>query len=595
MSFYASDKPNNFRTELGLSTFKGKYALTTEETWLQRCQAMVDDVCGTRKGTTHPLMSKEERSALVNLMHKFVFIPGGRYIYYAGRNVSFFNNCFLFSGEEDTREEWGRLCKSSSDALMSGGGIGIDYTVFREKGALLGRTGGTASGPLPLAMSINEIGRNVKQGGSRRSAIYGSLNWKHPDAEDWLMAKDWANLKIAGTDTTFAQAKMADFDAHAPLDMTNISLNYDDSFISDILAAAKHGDPKHPDVFLPRKNPDLWAQIVDSTDLPYTFIKNTEMAMRNGEPGFSFNFWEKIRETLRNACTEVVSSDDSDMCNIGSVNMAATSSYEVFREAVILGSKFLICGTIRGTMPDEKTRIVREKNRRIGLGLMGMHEWLLQHDSKYQMTDELRKWMEAYRDDSVKAANEHCDRFYLSRPVAYRAIAPTGTIGMLAGTTTGIEPIYAVAYKRRYIEGDRKTGEEKRLFQYYVDSAAQEMISRYGVDPSKVESAIDFAEDPVRRIEFQADVQDYVDMGISSTLNLPAWGSESNNPDKVLPMAKAIAKHCYRLRGLTTYPDGSRGGQPLVSVPYEEAIAGGVGTVYEENSEMACKSGVCGI
>ena len=61
MSFYASDKPNKFRTELGFSIFKAKYALTSEETWLQRCQAIVDDVCATRKGTTHPLMSKDER------------------------------------------------------------------------------------------------------------------------------------------------------------------------------------------------------------------------------------------------------------------------------------------------------------------------------------------------------------------------------------------------------------------------------------------------------------------------------------------------------------------------------------------------------
>jgi ribonucleoside-diphosphate reductase alpha chain len=117
---------------------------------------------------------------------------------------------------------------------MSGGGIGIDYSVFREQGALLKRTGGTASGPLPLAKSINEHGRNVKQGGSRRSAIYGSLNWQHGDATEWLYAKDWANIKVPGTDVSYAEAKKNNFDAPAPLDFTNVSLNYDNAWLSQI-------------------------------------------------------------------------------------------------------------------------------------------------------------------------------------------------------------------------------------------------------------------------------------------------------------------------------------------------------------------------
>ena len=82
-----------------------------------------------------------------------------------------------------------------------------------------------------------------------------------------------------------------------------------------------------------------------------------------------------------------------------------------------------------------------------------------------------------------------------------------------------------------------------------MDSAAQDLIERYGADPDKIESALDLAADPERRIKFQADVQDYVDMSISSTINLPAWGSKLNNEDTIEPFAICLQKYAHRLRG----------------------------------------------
>ena len=272
--------------------------------------------------------------------------------------------------------------------------------------------------------------------------------------------------------------------------------------------------------------------------------------------------------------------------NLGSVNIGNITSIDEFKDVVNLASKFLVCGTIRADLPYEKVYQVRERNRRLGLGLMGIHEWLLKRNCQYEVTDELKEWLKIYESESEIAAKEHCDRFYLSHPKAYRAIAPTGTIGILAGTSTGIEPVFSVAYKRRYL-----TDGTKWKYEYCVDATAEVLIEQ-GINPDKIQTAYGLSEDYERRIKFQADVQDYVDMSISSTINLPAWGTKANNVDRVGEFAETLARYAPRLRGFTAYPDGSRGGQPITEIPYSEAVKH-KGIVYEEND--SCKGGVCGI
>ena len=226
---------------------------------------------------------------------------------------------------------------------------------------------------------------------------------------------------------------------------------------------------------------------------------------------------------------------------------------------------------------------------------MGIHEWLIKRGYRYEVTSELHAWLSVYKGISDKHSRETADRFSVSRPVANRAIAPTGSIGILAGTSTGIEPIFAVAYKRRYLKG-----KDRWVYQYVVDSAAQELIDRYGAKPETVESALDLASDYERRMAFQADVQDYVDMSISSTINLPSWGSKLNNEDTVEHFATTLAKYAPRMRGFTCYPDGARGGQPLTSVPYSEAVEK-LGEEFEEHvqthdiCDISGSGGSCGI
>ena len=866
-----------FRNKFSEDIFNYKYRHEGAETWEQLSRTLVNDVCGG-------LLPYDIQSDMTDMISQMKFIPGGRYLYYAGRPYKAFNNCYLLRAEEDTREDWAELSWKSESCLSTGGGIGADYSVYRPKGSALSRTGGQASGPVSKMRMINEIGREVMQGGSRRSAIYASLNWQHADVHEFLSAKDWQHQLIPGTSISLWDAKQADFNFPAPLDMTNISLNYDDAWLNDPNRAG------HP-----------------------TFRQNCLQALSTGEPGFSFNFGSKQNETLRNApvagstwvltrqgykqvdelldsptelwtgkqwatatfkrtathvptttvvltgrrevttdpsheflverykgagkakrkldkieripasalqvgdilhvslptiekkpldigayilgyaygdgtfskrisgraeitfcteaskncfdvmrnhpyisyvndndargftrvylkdsifanrfkelcptdlsieqipsfvaglfdsdgsvdlkykrlrlsskhfeflcgvrrlletigiqshinkagistygqaqgwllviagssintfnnlipcqrtictelipyrsstikvlsiredknqdvyccdvgvdehsfcaegvivsnCTEVTSEDDSDVCNLGSLNLSRIQSLDDFKVCIELATLFLLCGTLRAHLPYNKVEKIREKNRRLGLGLMGIHEWLIQRNTRYEVSPELHEWLSAYQSISRQTADQWSKLFSISRPVACRAIAPTGTIGILAGTSTGIEPVFAVAYKRRYL----KNGTEWH-YQYVIDSAAQTLIDLYGTDPSKIESAIDLATDYERRIKFQADVQDYVDMAISSTINLPAWGTPLNGLHSVGRFSDILSKYAPRLRGFTVYPDGARGGQPLTSVAYADAKSH-VGTEFKEHDicEIGNKGGVCG-
>lgn len=557
MSINADNKI--FRDHLSEEIFNNKYKHENAETWPELANTLVDDVCSG-------LLDKTDIDSLKWMISTMRFIPGGRYLYYAGRPRKFFNNCFLLNCEEDTREQWAKTVHDATMCLMTGGGIGIDYSILRGAGSKLGGTGGIASGPIDLMKAVNNIGRTVMQGGSRRSAIYASLSCDHADVLSFLKAKDWHSKKIQGTDLSVADAKQADFNYEADLDMTNISINWNTQWLTD-----------------------YW----ETGELSDVWMSNVEQALRTGEPGFSFNFFDKETETLRNACTEVTSSDDGDVCNLGSLNMSRIENIKEFSLCTELATKFLLCGTIKAELPYDHIYGVREKNRRLGLGLMGIHEWLLQRRMPYEVTPELKRWLHVYKNVSDQAAARGANDLSLSQPVARRAIAPTGSIAILASTSSGIEPLFAVAYKRRFLKNKKWT------YQYVVDAAAQNVIDRYDVDPDKIETSLDLSEKYEQRIKFQADVQDYVDMSISSTINLPHWGHKLNNPDTVQPFAETLAKYAHRLRGFTCYPDGSRGGQPLTTVPYSEAITK-LGQNFEESMEahdvcdITGKGGTCG-
>jgi len=295
-------------------------------------------------------------------------------------------------------------------------------------------------------------------------------------------------------------------------------------------------------------------------------------------------------------CTEIVSRDNGDVCNLASINIAKINHIDQFAEAVWNTIGFMLCGTIYGKLPLDIMHTIRDKNRRLGLGLMGLHEWLLVRGYKYGPNQELGQWLQIYKDTSDSAAKYWANKLGIVIPIKKRALAPNGSIGIVADTTTCLEPVFAVAIKRRYMKN------KNWVFQYIIDGAAERIIAR-GVDPALIEDAYTLAEDIERRIAFQAWIQsNYVDNSISSTLNVPRWGSSINNESTVKSFGNTLMKYLPQLRGITTYPDGSRGGQPLTRVSYQEAVKH-LGKEYIESghgqeeltNDRACVNGVCGI
>lgn len=534
-----------FSSKFAQDIYLQKYSMNGTETWEDTCSRVVNAVCGQ-------LLDNKTKAKIKQYMVERKFIPGGRYLYSSGRAFHQVNNCFLFRAE-DSRESWADSIQKATAALMTGGGIGFDYSKLRAEGAPIGRTGGTSTGPIALMNMINEAGRYIMQGGQRRSAIWAGLQWDHGDVFKFLKLKDHSE--------PLRKAKEADFNFPLPMELTNISVNYNTEFF---IAIEDETNPKHE---LAKK---VWYE-------------NCRQAFSTAEPGMAFNF-RKDNESLRNACTEVVSEDDSDKCNLGTVWMNRCKDRKEFADVVKFSTLFLLCGGLYSDVPSERIKEVGTKNNRIGLGLGGIHEWLMQRGMPYEVTPELHKWLSVYEQESDAAAFVGAKQLNVAVPKGIRAIAPTGTIGIIAETTTGIEPLFCKAYLRRYYK------EGKWLAQYVVDGAVKRLLDQ-GIKMEHIQDSYDLSFK--QRVKFQADVQQYVDMAISSTCNMASWGSEANSENTVKENADTLLRYAKRLRGFTVYPDGCRGGQPLTRVTLDEAMAQ-EGKVFEEH-EIACLNGVCGI
>lgn len=520
--------------------YKNKYAHPGEN-WEDTARRVVETVVSP--------YFPEDVEELTQFVVDRKFMPGGRYLYATGKPFHQTQNCLLLD-VEDSREGWADLMYRITSGLMTGAGIGVVYSKLRGSGEPVKGMGGKSTGPLALMNMVNEAGRHIMQGGSRRSAIWAGLHWNHPDIFDFIAAKNWSEDIVA--------LKAKDFNAVAPLDMTNISVILDDDFFAFYEAG------------------DSWAHKV--------YWSVVEQMLQTGEPGFSVDIKENAGENLRNACTEITSRDDNDICNLGSINLARVENLEEMIRVTELATRFLLCGTLYSKVPYQGVADTREKNRRLGLGLMGIYEWLAVRGKPYAPDRELETWLEVYA-TSTEIAAAGAAVLGVSEPIKTRAIAPTGTIGIIAETTTGLEPPYGLAYKRRYLKGT------EWFFQYVVEPMAKKFAEQ-GVDVDTLETAFSLAQDPARRLEFQSWLQKFVDHGISSTVNLPSKEEQSFTTEEFGTM---LLEYLPQLRGVTVYPDGSRGGQPLTVVPYSEAVDWEGYEYMEYSNEVVCPGGSCGV
>jgi len=274
----------------------------------------------------------------------------------------------------------------------------------------------------------------------------------------------------------------------------------------------------------------------------------------------------------------------NDNCNIGSIVLPKITDLNHLEEVVRIAIQFMINGSVKGIYPTEDISKVVKRNRRVGLGIMGLHEFMLLHNHKYEWFDVLEDYIKTWAETATDEAERYAHSIGEKTPIATRAIAPNGTISIIAGTTSGIEPIFCKAYKRRFIDN----GVNK--FQYVIDPTTKKLLD-LGIPDKHLEDAHMLAHDLDRRLYVQAKIQEYTDQAISNTINLPAFGTIGNN--NVEEFSQTILKYLPSLKGLTTYPDGSRSGQPLTRVEVHEA-AHQEGVTYEEDGD-ACNTGVCGL
>ena len=642
-------------------------------------------------------LSKDTKNEIENIIYKKQFIPAGRYLFATGYEYHQTNNCLSLRAE-DSREGWGDLLQKAGLALMTGAGVGINYSALREEGAILKRIGGFSSGPISLMEMINEVGRQVKQGGTRRAANMAILSWKHPDIYKFIEIKNWSDF--------IKEAKAKDFNFPAPMDGTNISIQLDDEFFkafhninhklyshatsvywATIEHMLKAGEPGFTIDTNDNAKEDLRnAPICGNTQVllhtGYTKVKNiinkpvtiwtgvrwandvifrktksnadiVKVSLSNGKyiccekehpflieheyasdilrisanklevndicyvmfPDYNDTTINNVCVTnvehlqekedvyccnvgyeehsfmaegiLISNCGEMTSEDDSEICNLASINLARIDSLEEMEKVVELGTIFLLAGSIYGDVPYDKVKIIRDKNRKIGLGILGLHEWLLMQNKKYDIDEDLAKYMKIYA-KATEIAHKWCNKFNINKSIKTRAIAPSGTISLIAETSSGIEPILCSAYKRRY-----RKGADLIEYQYVLDPTAKKLADK-GINVESIEDAYTLSEDVERRIKMQAWLQtEYVDQGISSTINLPAFGTPQNNHDTIIPFGNMLMQYLPKLRGITVYPANSRGAQPITPVSWKTAEKH-VGQVFVEGGDIcSIKGGSC--
>lgn len=505
-----------------------------KESWEQICRRVCYYLVGKGRRESIKLPNsivKEIEQAAIN--REIIF--SGRTLRNTGMDYHQINSCYCLRAE-DSKEQLGELIRACTIMFMSGGGVGVEYSNLRPYGTPLKQSGGIGSGPIPFIELVNAAGAAARQGGERRGAIHAALAWNHKDIQHFIDLKTLSKL-----------------------DHTNMSVRFDNEWLNKY------------------KNGDSLARFI---------LNNTlEKSCKYGDPNFQFDSDNQI---LRNACTEVIASDSYENCCLISINIAAISSIHRFNEVCQLATIACLCASEYSSIPLSEIKKVRDANRRLGVGIMGVGEWFIERGVPYGDTWSIEPWMQVYKSSTNHAADKWSSEFNMARPIAVRAIAPTGTISIVGGhTTPGIEPVFHTAYLRTYNTLKERISDEGLRREKVIDPVIIKLLKK-GVNVDNIDTAYTLSqsiEGIKRRLHFQAFVQKYVDNGISTTINLPAY--EEGIEQKIKPI---LLEYLPQLRGVTFYPDGRHKNQPVQPISIKEALQ----DEYTVDQGESCKGGVCG-
>ena len=453
----------------------------------------------------------------------------------------------------------------------SGGGTGFSFSRLRPANDSVKTTAGVSSGPISFMEVFNAATETIKQGGTRRGANMGILRVDHPDIIQFITSKK-------------DSSKLTNF---------NISVALTEQFMKAVEEDTDY------DLINPRtKKPQ------GKMNARKVFDMIVNMAWRNGEPGIIFldrinrdNPTPKVGEIeSTNPCGEQPLLP-YESCNLGSINLAKmlvfkedryVVDYEKLRDTVHWAVRFLDNVIDVNKYPLPQIENMTKANRKIGLGVMGFADMLLTMGIPYDSDEALelgRKFMRFVNDEghkmSVALASERgsfpnfgesrlSGRFEKIRNATVTTIAPTGTISIIAGTSSGIEPIFAIAYVRNVMDRDilpevnpvfEKVAKERGFYtvELMKEIAAKGSVNEIKTVPDDVRrvfvSALDIT--PEWHIRMQGAFQDSTDNAVSKTVNFP----EDATPQDV----EKVYRLAYRLgcKGVTVYRYGSREDQVL--------------------------------
>ncbi len=513
------------------------------------------------------------------IMTQFEFIPNSPTLMNTGTDFRQLSACFVLPIEDSIESIFNTL-KAAAIIHKTGGGTGFAFSRLRPRGDIVKTTGGIASGPISFATIYDTATEVVKQGGRRRGANMGILRVDHPDIMDFIVAKEREgvlrnfNISVAVTDK-FMQAVEKDKD----FELIN---------------------PRNEQVVKKLKARAIWNLII-------------MMAWKNGEPGVVFiDTVNKHNPTPQIGLMESTNPCGEqpllpyESCNLGSIDVSkyvtdeGKMDWDQLRDIVRKSVRFLdnVIDANYYVLPEIEQ--ITKGNRKIGLGVMGFADMLIMRGIKYDTEEGLKageELMKFINDEGHKMSSELGEEkgnfpnfqgsiwqkdWRTMRNATTTTVAPTGTISIIAGTSQGIEPLFAIAYVREVQESlGRSLIEINPLFErialregFYTEELMKKISKRTSIQdleeiPDKTRRLFVTAHDISAEwhVRMQAAFQRHTDNAVSKTINFPNWATP-NDIDKAYWLA-------YKLgcKGITVYRHGSREVQVLRPVESEGTVA----------------------